>query len=894
LDLNGTWQFELDAKDVGEREGWHVPGRALKSSIRVPGAWQAQGFGDPSGNLRHHYTGKAWYKRTVAVPPDWNGRRVTLTIAGAMRFTTAFVNGEPVGSRESLNAPLQFDVSRQLRAGQANTIALLISNPATAVTEAPHSQDATQPTGMLNYIANWGGIYGRVELVSTEQAWIDDVLIVPDIVAGIATFRVRVRSQETGPPYRARLEANIGGSRNTADVEIVPGSDATADVKVGVPGAVLWSPDRPHLYTATISLLKGNREHDRVTERFGMREIATSGRVLLLNGKPLYLRGYGDDNIEVLDGFPPASKEVYLQRLRLAKSFGFNAMRFHSMTPVRELFEAADEVGMFVMAELPVSYTQYFLPFRNFLREELRGILLSRRNHPSFLSLAFGNEFNLGWIKEPPRKQEFLDTVAEFYRLAKSIDPRRLILSNDGYIMRPTDMISTFRETVDDAPAVRHEFGAYYCSLPDPSLIDKFTGVIVPAWLVAKKAWVEANGLGEAYPAYVKNSQRLQHFGRKYQIERARRNEHFTGYHYWLIVDFPGGTGEGDSWEEGWFDYFWNPKGTTPEQGREINTAVLPMITADVGRRTLWAGTPSQIELLVSNYGENTIRDGFASWQLLSGGTVIAESRLPIKEAPLGKISSIGRITIDAIPDDSARKLDLHVEIKDGERAYRNRWTFWSFPRDGLLKQSARRAVSTVRSGNLRRIYPFLGNDRGQLANADLLITSTLTQDDLRFLEAGGRVLLIADREQFGRSGDANFFPASGGAMGTVVGEHPALRGFPHDGLCDLQFYNLIEGAHSFSIDRFPRELQPIVGSIRTTSSFLSKQKNLSRTGYVFEARVGHGKLLVSALRLRENFDDEYPEAIYLFDRLLRYALSDEFTPPVMLSDEQVRTLVRE
>ena len=478
--------------------------------------------------------------------------------------------------------------------------------------------------------------------------------------------------------------------------------------------------------------------------------------------------------------------------------------------------------------------------------------------------------------------------------MAKSIDPDRLIMSNDGYIMRPTDMISTFRESVDDVPAVRHEFGAYYCSLPDTLLIPMFTGVMTPTWLEAKKAWVEANGLAERYPSYVRNSKRLQMLGRKYQIERARRNPDASGYHYWLIVDFPGGTGEGDSWEEGWFDYFWRPKDITPEQGREINAAVLPMIGAEVGERTLFSDASKPVDLFVSNYGEQDIRDGVVSWQVSSNGKVLASSQLQNVQAPLGKITSLGRATIDKLPGGEARKLEFEVALDSGGLKHTNRWNLWSFPRDAALRQPASQVVSTVRWANLRRVYPFLENDRAKLGASDLLIASALTPGDLRFLEAGGRVLLLADRAQFGRGGEATFFPASGGAAGTLVRDHPALRGFPHEGFCDLQFYNLLDGAHSFPLDRFPKELEPIVGAIRTTSSFLSKQKNLSRTGYLFEASVGRGKLLVSTLRIRDNFDEEYPEAMYLFDRLLRYCLSEEFRPTVSLGEEHLRTLVRE
>jgi hypothetical protein len=68
--------------------------------------------------------------------------------------------------------------------------------------------------------------------------------------------------------------------------------------------------------------------------------------------------------------------------------------------------------------------------------------------------------------------------------------------------------------------------------------------------------------------------------------------------------------------------------------------------------------------------------------------------------------------------------------------------------------------------------------------------------------------------------------------------------------------------------------------------------KNLSRVGYVFEAKVGSGSLLVTTLRLREHFDEAYPEVIYLFDRLLRYATGPDFAPPVEPREELLRALM--
>ena len=90
--------------------------------------------------------------------------------------------------------------------------------------------------------------------------------------------------------------------------------------------------------------------------------------------------------------------------------------------------------------------------------------------------------------------------------------------------------------------------------------------------------------------------------------------------------------------------------------------------------------------------------------------------------------------------------------------------------------------------------------------------------------------------------------------------DHPSLRGFPHEGFGDLQFFNLIDGAVPLPLDKWRTGFEPIMGGIRTTSSFLSKVKNLSRVGYLFETKVGGGRLLVTSLRFREHFDEAFPE----------------------------------
>src|SRR5437762_14039952 len=85
IDLDGTWQFRTDPESVGVREEWHSPGVSFPLRLQVPGAWQAQGVGEPDGILRHKYTGPAWYRRQTNIPAAWQGKVIHLRIGGALR-----------------------------------------------------------------------------------------------------------------------------------------------------------------------------------------------------------------------------------------------------------------------------------------------------------------------------------------------------------------------------------------------------------------------------------------------------------------------------------------------------------------------------------------------------------------------------------------------------------------------------------------------------------------------------------------------------------------------------------------------------------------------------------------------------------------------------------------
>ena len=232
MDLDGAWQFRLDSQ------------AAFTGSIHVPGCWQAQGVGERSGILRHDYSGTAWYQKSVSIPSTWKDKRITLRIGGALRITELFVNGKPAGRHDGMSAPFEFDISDAIRPGASNTITLKISNPGNPPGESPDKQSPSQPTGMLNYIGNWGGIYGPVELEATNRVWIGQVWVRSDIETSAARFGIQVRNTED-EPFRGQLRIAVGSQQPSAVVEVPAGEMVETELAVRTSYCILHTYRRP-------------------------------------------------------------------------------------------------------------------------------------------------------------------------------------------------------------------------------------------------------------------------------------------------------------------------------------------------------------------------------------------------------------------------------------------------------------------------------------------------------------------------------------------------------------------------------------------------------------------------------------------------------------------------
>jgi len=361
--LSGEWQFRRDPAGRGQDERWFDRSVIFPETIHVPGSWDAQGKGIPGAittvanadDTQPHvrtvsaYNGQAWYKRNFNCPAAWRDKVLWLNIGGVNDRATVWINGQMAGAHDGYCTGFKVDITKFVNFAHPNVCAVSVSN-------SPRPEGNLE--GCLDFYTNWGGIYRDVWLETTNQAWIEHVGATPQLADCSVRVAVRIESKNSHVE-QSRLRIVIytsDGVKVVASAEAPidldgRGADVALTLKISNPQ--LWSPTSPHLYRMRVQLLAGKQIIDSVTDRFGMRDIRVRGKQILLNGQPIFLRGYGDDCIDGLSVSPPASKEYYLRQLRRAKSYGFNFARHHTWVPLPEHFEAADEIGMLIQEELP-------------------------------------------------------------------------------------------------------------------------------------------------------------------------------------------------------------------------------------------------------------------------------------------------------------------------------------------------------------------------------------------------------------------------------------------------------------------------------------------------------------------------------------------------------------
>jgi beta-glucuronidase len=515
ISLDGTWNTIIDPYEIGVGARFYENAKSKTKSdlveydfehspkLHVPGDWNTQ------RESLLFYEGPIWYQRSFSYRKR-PGVRTFLYFGAANYFSRVWVNGKKLGEHVGGFTPFDFDATDQLNDGD-NSI----------VVEVDNTRHAEGVPALKTDFWNYGGLTRGVRLVEVPADFIQDYLVQlakgkTDIVEGWV---------------------QIGGAGHSGEISIeIPEIQLKQSAHVTDTGRAvfrfpvhlkLWSPENPKLYHVVIS-----GEGDRVTDEIGFRTIETRGSQILLNGKPIFLRGISMHEEAPFRSGKAFSEEDDHTLLTWAKELGCNFVRFAHYPYNEDMLRLADQMGLLVWEEIPVYWDiQWQNPatLEN-AKSQLREIISRDRNRASIALWSMSNETPIA-----PERTEFLKTLAS---LARELDPTRLITSALNHTDRAGPDTRELNDTLGeslDVLGINEYMGWYEANVEDTDHTQ---------WKFAyeKPVIVSEFGAGALYnlhgDAQTRFTEEYQANVFDHQLAMWQRVPQLAGMSPWLLMDF--------------------------------------------------------------------------------------------------------------------------------------------------------------------------------------------------------------------------------------------------------------------------------------------------------------------------------------------------------------------
>ena len=453
ISLNGNWQVIIDPYESGYYDYRYQPSNNgyfknakpknkselieydfdKSATLKVPGDWNTQ------SNQLFFYEGTVWYKKSFDYQRKPN-TRVFVYFGAANYFADVFLNGEKLGMHEGGFTPFNFEITNRVK-DTGNFLIVKVDNK--------RRRDAV-PTLMTDWW-NYGGLTRDVKLIETPQTFVSDYFV--QLQKGSrnrVSGWVKLSGEKLNQKVTVRIpEAGISRSFTT-DGSGTAAIDFTADLK-------LWSPEDPKLYDVVIEA-----ETDQVREQIGFRSIETRGTDILLNGKPIFLRGVCIHEEAPLRGGRAYTREDAVTVLSWAKELGANFARLAHYPHNEYMVREADRMGIMVWSEIPVYWTiQWENPdtlklARNQLQEEIT----RDKNRAAIVIWSVANE--------TPLSDARLTFLKNLISHARQLDPTRLLsAAMERHYLNPTtqmidDPLGEFLDVLGC-----NEYVGWYDGLPE-------------------------------------------------------------------------------------------------------------------------------------------------------------------------------------------------------------------------------------------------------------------------------------------------------------------------------------------------------------------------------------------------------------------------------------------
>lgn len=445
INLNQDWRFVQE--DAGLPK--ELPSGWLR--INLPHTWNAVDGHDGNGGYDR---GKYWYAKSFPTPEQpLAGGRVYVEILAAGQQATVYVNGSEVIYHEGGYSIFRADITDLCKKDEDNLLVVACSNENKS-SVYPQAADFTF----------YGGLYRGVNLISVPEVHFDldyyggpGLKVTPKpCESGGATFEIESWIANGDENFTVMYSIQDAEGKEVGSA-VRPVDDTK--VTVYVPDVKLWEIDSPYLYTVTATLQRRNEAYDEVSARVGVRSFSCDpDKGFIINGVETPLRGVSRHQDQLYKG-TALTKEDHYEDARLIKELGANTIRLAHYQHSQDFYDACDEMGFVIWAEIPfISVMNPDPAAHQNCISQMKELIIQNYNHPCICFWGVSNEILIGGISE-----QLVENHKELNALCKELDPTRL--TTIAHVsMTP---VESPMHNITDVESYNHYFGWYGGKMED-------------------------------------------------------------------------------------------------------------------------------------------------------------------------------------------------------------------------------------------------------------------------------------------------------------------------------------------------------------------------------------------------------------------------------------------
>ena len=517
IDLSGFWDFRFDPDDKGVGDNW-TKGFNNGYPIAVPASWNDQ-FADD-----RDFLGPAWYQLKFTIP--WNKTKILIRFGSVNYLSDVWLNGEPVGHHEGGHLPFEYEISDKI-VSEDNLLVVRVDGRLLDTHVPPRGRPMNYPQSNFDFYP-FCGIHRPVLLYAIPNEGLRDITVRTSIKDSTGILDVTI---ETVGLNDANVNLSLKGFgseiTNTSQVE-----QNFQEITLEVKKAKFWNTEAPNLYDLTVDVVKDNAIIDSYSLKVGIRIIEVKGDKLLLNGKPIYLTGFGrhEDFPITGRGYVPA---IIIKDYSLMNWIGANSFRTSHYPYSEQMMDLADRLGFLVIDEIPavgLTFSKDVIDRELELCNQYIEELIKRdKNHPSVIMWSLANE-----PKNSLKSGVFFRTL---YDKAKDLDDTRPVTVVN--MMGVKEKAFEFCEVlcinryygwylqpgnIDEAcELLSKEMDKLYEKHRKPIILSEFGADTIPGW--------------HSQPPEMFSEEYQTEFIKKY-IEVCRSKPYVVGEHVWNMCDF--------------------------------------------------------------------------------------------------------------------------------------------------------------------------------------------------------------------------------------------------------------------------------------------------------------------------------------------------------------------